>query len=472
MLLPCEDNLLRNLTLDRPSLRVGRYDNLPRDIETALVDILEKEIDLQRRLDILKRDLEVRYDYSTLAAYRSVDKYNDGRIDTFNLGSFLRSTGHYATERELLSIVRRVDTDGDARLSYSEYSEFLRSTNPPVRAVLEENERVQRAASAERYRRSLLASSYSSPLKASSSPRASHSAGRSRAFATPARYTSPVRASFRECSPARCSPVRCSPVRCSPVREPACPVHRHSPTRRPILHLHEEDELVRSLRENVNLEREIESSKTSLALKSDFNLQDAFKIFDQDFRGNVSIADLRDGLSAIGVYPTSEEVELFVTRYDTNGDRRLSFNEFSDAFTALDTYYSHMVNRRASNHRHPLYRRDDCFLSDTQVEFRNVWRVHFKAETAAESIRQRLQRQPCFNVYEAFNSCDLNDDGAVSTDELKRLIQSRGFYVSDKEAAQVVEKFDKSKTGRISYSEVSLKTKNFLVRWRPVVISM
>ena len=153
MWLPCTVNLLRNITLDRPSFRVGRYDSLPYDIERAMCEILEKEIDLQRRLDILKRDLEVRYDYTPLSAYRSVDKYNDGRIDTFNLGSFLRSCGHYATEAELLAIVRRIDTDGDARLSYSETAEFLRSSNPPSRAVLEEAERAERAASAERFRR-------------------------------------------------------------------------------------------------------------------------------------------------------------------------------------------------------------------------------------------------------------------------------------------------------------------------------
>ncbi len=107
---------MRNITLDRPSRYVGRYDSLPRDIELALLDIFEQELALQRRLDILKGDLEVRYDYSAYAAYRSVDKYNDGRISTLNLGSFLRSTGHYATERELLTIIRRIDTDGDATL--------------------------------------------------------------------------------------------------------------------------------------------------------------------------------------------------------------------------------------------------------------------------------------------------------------------------------------------------------------------
>ena len=180
LLLPCEDNLLRNITLDRPSRYVGRYDSLPLDIERALCDIFEKEVDLQRRLDILKGELECRYDFTAYASYRSVDKYNDGRISTLNLGSFLRSCGHYATERELLTIIRRIDTDGDAALSYAEFSEFLRSSNPNPRVALEEADRAHRAASAEKFRRSIHASpSHSSPLKNSAADfNRSHSQGR------------------------------------------------------------------------------------------------------------------------------------------------------------------------------------------------------------------------------------------------------------------------------------------------------
>ena len=96
MLLPCEDTYLRNVTLDRPSHRVGRYDYLPRDIEIGLTAVIEKEIDMQRRIDILKRDLVVRFDYTPLAAYRSVDRYSSGRIDTHNLGAFLRANHHNA----------------------------------------------------------------------------------------------------------------------------------------------------------------------------------------------------------------------------------------------------------------------------------------------------------------------------------------------------------------------------------------
>jgi hypothetical protein len=112
-----------------------------------------------------------------------------------------------------------------------------------------------------------------------------------------------------------------------------------------------------------------------------------------------------------------------------------------------------MLNRRPSNHKCPIYRRDDCFYADTQVEFRNMWRVHFKVEAAAEAVRQRLQRMPGFNVYEAFNSLDLDDNGRVNAAEIKRIIESRGFYVSHKEAESALNKFDSHKLGSVSYTE-------------------
>lgn len=60
---------------------------------------------------------------------------------------------------------------------------------------------------------------------------------------------------------------------------------------------------------------------------------------------------------------------------------------------------------------------------------------------------------PYFNVYDAFNSLDINGDGRISRNEFKRMIQSRGFYVSEKEVTEIVEKMDKSKDGRVSLAE-------------------
>ena len=409
IVLPCEDNYLRNRTLDRPSRHVGRYDYLPRDIELALASIIEKEIDLQRRLESLKRELEVQYDYSPYAAFRSVDRYNSGRVDQVNAGSFLRQNGHYASEMELLAIVRRIDTDGDAILLYSEWADFLRPASPAPRPYTP-----PRPSSAARY-------GSSSPLKSS--------------------------------SPARASSVQRGRTS-SPVR-PAASVSpsRMSPSRKPILRVYDEDELVHGLKDICNGEQELENAKIALAQKHDFNLRDAFEIFDVPRYGAIDAYQLRSGLNAINVFPTSEEVDLFITRYDTNGDRRLTFHEFSKAFLAFDSYYASMVERRPSNYTPRPIRRDDCFLPNTAFEFQNMWRTHFRIESQAEAFRQRINSRPGFNCYEAFNSLDLNDNGAIDASELKRMIESRGYFVGWKEVDQVVDKFDKNKDGRISFSE-------------------
>lgn len=170
--------------------------------------------------------------------------------------------------------------------------------------------------------------------------------------------------------------------------------------------------------------------------RSDFNLFDAFRIFDIDGRGYITLSDIKAGLNDIGVFPTIEELELYVKRYDKNNDSRIRFSEFSDSFTPTDPYYAALLNRRTSNDvRGRLYARDDCFLHETKLEFRNVWRTHFKIENYSEDLRQRLYKRPGFNIYEAFNTCDLNENGAISKEELRRLIESRGFYVSDKDVS-------------------------------------
>ena len=122
--------------------------------------MIERELELQRRLDLLKRELEVRYDYSSYAAFKSIDRLSEGYINTYNLGQFLKNNGHYATERELLAIIRRVDTDGDAKLSYSEFSDFVRGSES-IRLV----EDFRRSASQERGNKNLYESRYGSPLK-------------------------------------------------------------------------------------------------------------------------------------------------------------------------------------------------------------------------------------------------------------------------------------------------------------------
>lgn len=40
--------------------------------------------------------------------------------------------GHIASKQELVAIIRRLDTDGDAKVSWREFKEGMRSSNFPV----------------------------------------------------------------------------------------------------------------------------------------------------------------------------------------------------------------------------------------------------------------------------------------------------------------------------------------------------
>lgn len=72
--MPCEDNVLRNITIDRPSIRVGREELMPRDIEQAMTAVITKEVELARRLAPLKLDVVLCPDYTLNASFKSVDK--------------------------------------------------------------------------------------------------------------------------------------------------------------------------------------------------------------------------------------------------------------------------------------------------------------------------------------------------------------------------------------------------------------
>ncbi len=102
-----------------------------------------------------------------------------------------------------------------------------------------------------------------------------------------------------------------------------------------------------------------------LSHRNDFNLFDAFRIFDLDGKGYLTHYDLRAGLNDIGVHSNNEELDLFFARYDKNQDKIIRFSEFCDAFTPLDSYYGSLLNRRSSNNRPSYYKKDDCFNPTT-----------------------------------------------------------------------------------------------------------
>ena len=76
----------------------------------------------------MKREVLVN-GHSPLTLYRCVDKKHSSAIDTVNLGKFFEDNGKTINDKELLTIIRRLDTNGDATINLSEWTEFLKVKN-------------------------------------------------------------------------------------------------------------------------------------------------------------------------------------------------------------------------------------------------------------------------------------------------------------------------------------------------------
>ena len=73
------------------------------------------------------------FDYQL--AYAEIDDWGYGYIDGKNLKNFLRKHGYLADEGELMAIIRRMDTDGDARVGKEEFIQCLMPEQPYSKAL-------------------------------------------------------------------------------------------------------------------------------------------------------------------------------------------------------------------------------------------------------------------------------------------------------------------------------------------------
>ena len=309
---------------------VSYYERLPYSTEAALARLFEAEIEFHRHVEAAKKDLGVRYDFRVLDAYRAVDRLATRRFSREDVRDFCRRNGDFLYELDLDAIIRRVDTDSDERISYLEFSEAVLPAGASSYEPAATSSSLNRSFSATRPER--LAYS-ASPAKR---PRRDLSSSASKRFDLPPRrhypyyprsyyydYYVPRRNFAREyASPSRTSPSKTltpSKMRSSlrdeleeekystPTKTAGSPYRARASAISPMKG-YEEDEFADNLKEQISLERDLESAKQSLAMRSDFNLDDLFMIFDLDNLGFLRTFELKEGLVLNGVYASHEEV--------------------------------------------------------------------------------------------------------------------------------------------------------------------
>lgn len=184
--MPCEDQYLRETSTLRRSYNVGRYDKLYPSLEKEVSNLFEREINFHVRLEQLKRELNLRYDWTPRAAFDTIDSLRDYTLNHRNIQTFLRLNGFVATDAEIIAIIRRLDSDGDNKVTIDEFADATKPAIPvpsplPVSSAFEESKRAS----------SPLRRTAASPLRANTEASYGSSANLAGAFA--ATHGSPAR---------------------------------------------------------------------------------------------------------------------------------------------------------------------------------------------------------------------------------------------------------------------------------------
>lgn len=328
----------KNILLRNSSTSFRSYEPVPYDVEFSLVRLLEKELDFVKSMNNSIREINLRYDFNVIDAFRTLDTLGIDNINTESVRKFLIRNFITPSEQDVINIVKRLDIDRDYRVTYTEFKNLFSSysagyTSSPTTVLY-----------------SPIRRTYYSPVKTKlyCSPRRCYSPLRSYYSPVKTTYYSPVRSQ----SPQRTNLSNTGFKSSSPLRTRTNEVLSRSPKRvdSPLRsktnfgnsvggnstgfssikseskYLTYEEEIFQNyLRELIIAESSLESGKNEVSLKSDFNMEDVFSIFEKYNKGYISEFDFKEGLNSyFGVFPLLEDLSLVYKRYDTerNGSLR------------------------------------------------------------------------------------------------------------------------------------------------------
>ena len=136
MVLPCDSAKLRSEITQRKNYYVGLNDYLAKAIEYELCKLFVKEIAFHRRTENLKQDLAVTPDFDAKSGFKTIDDWTYNYIDFSNLKRFLKSQFYIPTNKDLTAIIRRMDLNADSRLSFDEFEEGLKPSEPYSKVIM------------------------------------------------------------------------------------------------------------------------------------------------------------------------------------------------------------------------------------------------------------------------------------------------------------------------------------------------
>lgn len=293
-------DFVRNVLPERPGLRAmasGRVsyteEPLTYEVEYALARLIGRFLEANKSTEAAKQRLALQTHVSVAQFYNLLDPLQVGYISYEAVRTYFESRGHDNSREDAEAVIRRLDNDGDGRVSYEEFVEGIR----PLQAYYKLN---------------------------------------------PSRKQIPLSFTLRD-----------SLSHSTSTRTRSPKVTQTASIRKPRKE-YDTMELVQLLRQQIALDRTAEEAIETLALRVDFTLKALIEYLDVGEKGGIGSAELEKALKRLGIYPTPEEQYLLLRYFCGNYDIKAANSQICVRFTPLREEYSRLLLNRSHTALSPM----------------------------------------------------------------------------------------------------------------------
>ena len=176
----------------------------------------------------------------------------------------------------------------------------------------------------------------------------------------------------------------------------------------------------------------------------DYNTIDAFRLIDVDGQGSVSPEQIQRFIDQnLQITYDQHKLQLFILRFDKNEKNRLKYSEFCTAFAPQSARtQQELVNRTPSNTQlEKSYQ--DTFAHQTKQLYEQCWALHFRIESTVEMMRQKLLKNPFFDISKAYRDIDSSKKGYIIAGDLGKFLDLHDVTITKQQEQLIFERFNK-----------------------------
>ena len=203
----------------------------------------------------------------------------------------------------------------------------------------------------------------------------------------------------------------------------------------------------------IEIESNIEEAKINLLMRSDFNVEDAFRIFENPENGNISFSDLQKGLKQLGIFASLKEIKLLMKRVDIKNKGFIDYSDFFDLLVPFQKKYRDNAERRIPSSFVPVYNRIDIFLLSTKIYLINLFRLIISCEDQLNIIKENIIEVK-IQIENIFNKIDNSGLGYISDIELYIYLKNHEIISNECQNSLLFIRLDKNRDGKIELWEI------------------